>query len=139
VEKLRGLCSRMEEVLTAHLRNPESASFVPRFLAVDTRFHRQLAALSGSDFIVEAVEHGLAARYTPLSTILQRLTPGANRGHEELVNAISSHDGVRAENVMRDHVTAARDQLMFVLDCHLKTARPGSLPTLGGPGRDAVP
>src|SRR5262249_54878064 len=63
VQKLRKLSAAMEKVLAAHLKNPDVSSLVPRFLALDSQFHREIARISENPFIIEAVERGLAARY----------------------------------------------------------------------------
>jgi GntR family transcriptional regulator, transcriptional repressor for pyruvate dehydrogenase complex len=125
VQKLRNLSSSMETILAAHLKNPEISSNVPRFLALDSQFHSEIARISGNHFIIEAVERGLAARYAPFGAVLRTLTPRANNGHKELVDAIAAGDGARAEKVMHGHVLAARTSIESRLNRHLR-AQTGS-------------
>jgi DNA-binding FadR family transcriptional regulator len=116
VRKLRTLSSAMEKILAAHLKNQAMSSHVPRFLALDSQFHSEIARISGNHFIIEAVERGLAARYAPFGAVLRTLTPRANNGHEELADAIEAGDGARAEKVMHGHILAARNSLISILD-----------------------
>jgi GntR family transcriptional regulator, transcriptional repressor for pyruvate dehydrogenase complex len=120
VRKLRSLSNSMEKVLAAHLKNPAVSANVARFLALDSQFHREIARISGNHFIIEAVERGLAARYAPFGALLRTLTPRANNGHEELVEAIAAGDGARAEKLMRAHVMTARNTMMSRLNRHLR-------------------
>ena len=120
VRKLRNLASSMEKLLAAHLKNPSISANVSRFLALDSQFHSEIARISGNDFIIEAVERGLAARYAPFGALLRRLTPRANNGHKELVEAIAAGDGARAEKLMRAHVATARNTIISTLNRHLR-------------------
>jgi len=112
VRKLRALSSSMAKILAAHLKNPEISANVPRFLALDSQFHTEIARISNNHFIMEAVERGLAARYVPFGAVLRTLTPKANNGHDELLEAIAAGDGARAEKLMHEHVDAARNTIM---------------------------
>jgi GntR family transcriptional repressor for pyruvate dehydrogenase complex len=125
VQKLRALSTSMEKILAAHLKDPEISSNVARFLALDSQFHSEIARISGNHFIIEAVERGLAARYAPFGAVLRTLTPRANNGHEELVEAIAAGDGARAEKIMHGHVLAARTSIEQRLSRHLR-AQTGS-------------
>jgi len=120
IRRLRKLSSEMESTLSAHLRNPSVSSNVPRFLALDSRFHIEIARITGNEFVLEAVERGLAARYAPFGAVFRTLTPNANDGHEALVDAIAAHDSTRAEKLMRAHVLGARATLISILNRHLR-------------------
>ena len=120
VQRLRNLSSSLQKVLAAHLKSPEVSANVQRFLALDSQFHSEIARISGNHFIIEAIERGLAARYAPFGAVFRTLTPRANDGHEELVEAITAGDGARAEKIMRDHVTTAGKALISRLDGHLR-------------------
>jgi len=120
VRKLRRLSSDMEKLLAAHLKNPSVPGNVARFLALDSQFHREIAQISGNHFIIESVERGLAARYAPFGALLRRLTPRANNGHQELVEAIAAGDGARAQKLMHAHVAAARHTIISTLNRHLR-------------------
>jgi GntR family transcriptional repressor for pyruvate dehydrogenase complex len=102
----------MAKILAAHLKNPEISANVPKFLALDSQFHTEIARISGNHFIMESVERGLAARYAPFGAVLRTLTPRANNGHDDLLAAIGSGDGARAEKLMREHVDSARNTIM---------------------------
>jgi DNA-binding GntR family transcriptional regulator len=93
---------------------------VSRFLALDSQFHSEIARISGNHFIIEAVERGLAARYAPFGALLRRLTPRANNGHQDLVEAIAAGNGARAEKLMRTHVATARNTIISTLNRHLR-------------------
>jgi GntR family transcriptional repressor for pyruvate dehydrogenase complex len=120
VRKLRSLASSMQNILAAHLKSPAISANVPRFLALDSQFHREIARISGNHFLIEAVERGLAARYAPFGALLRSLTPRANNGHQELVEAIAAGDGTRAEKLMHAHVATARNTLMSTLTRNLR-------------------
>lgn len=120
VQKLESLSSSLQKVLTAHLKNPTASANVPRFLALDSQFHSEIARISGNHFIIEAIERGLGARYAPFGAVFKTLTPRANDGHEELVEAIGAGDGARAERIMRDHVATAGRALISRLNGHLR-------------------
>lgn len=112
VQKLRALTSSMAKILAAHLKNPDISANVAKFLALDSQLHTEIARISGNHFIQESVERGLAARYAPFGAVLRTLTPKANNGHDDLVDAIAAGDGERAETVMHEHVDAARNTIM---------------------------
>ena len=120
VRRLRSLSAAMEKLLAAHLKNPAISGNVARFLALDSQFHNEIARISGNHFIIESVERGLAARYAPFGALLQRLTPRANNGHQELVEAIADGDGARAEKLMHAHIATARNTLISTLNRHLR-------------------
>ena len=120
VRKLRNLSSSMEKILAAHLKSPAISANVARFLALDSQFHSEIARISGNHFVIEAVERGLAARYAPFGVLLRNLTPGANNGHQELVEAIAAGAGTRAEKLMRAHVARARNTIIARLNRHLR-------------------
>jgi GntR family transcriptional repressor for pyruvate dehydrogenase complex len=120
VRKLRSLSSSMEKILAAHLKNPAISANVARFLGLDSQFHSEIARISGNHFVIEAVERGLAARYAPFGVLLRTLTPRANNGHEELVEAIAAGDGARAEKLMHSHVATARNTIISRLKRHLR-------------------
>src|SRR5580704_16579685 len=102
LRKLRALTGSMAKILAAHLKNPEISANVPKFLALDSQFHTEIARISGNHFIMESVERGLAARYAPFGAVLRTLTPKANNGHDDLLAAIASGDGPRAEKLMHE-------------------------------------
>lgn len=120
IKKLRELSSSMAKVLAAHRKNPSISANVPRFLALDSQFHTEVAEISGNQFIIEAVERGLAARYVPIGAVLQTLSAHANDGHGELVAAIEAREGAKAEKLMHGHVMAAHNALISKLSHHLQ-------------------
>jgi DNA-binding GntR family transcriptional regulator len=44
--------------------------------------------------------------------VLRTLTPKANNGHDDLLAAIASGDGLRAQKLMHEHVDSARNTIM---------------------------
>jgi len=120
VQRLRALSTSMAKLLAAHLKNPDISLNVSKFLALDSQFHIEIARISGNHFIMESVERGLAARYAPFGAVLRTLTPQANDGHDDLVEAIASGEGSRAEEVMHEHVSTARDTILARLDRHIR-------------------
>jgi DNA-binding GntR family transcriptional regulator len=120
IRKLRSLSSAMADILSAHLKHPAVSSNVPKFLALDSQFHIEIARIAGNHFISEAVERGLVARYAPFGAVFRSLTPRANNGHEKLVDAIAARDQHRAERLMRAHVLAARSTLLSILNRHIR-------------------
>jgi GntR family transcriptional regulator, transcriptional repressor for pyruvate dehydrogenase complex len=121
IKKLRNLSSSMAKILQAHLKSPEVSANVARFLALDSQFHSEMAQISANQFIIEAVERGLAARYMPFGAVLRTLSPRANDGHTDLVDAIAAGDSARAEKLMHGHVMTARNALISKLNRHLQT------------------
>jgi GntR family transcriptional regulator, transcriptional repressor for pyruvate dehydrogenase complex len=120
LRKLRNLSSAMKKILAEHLKEPANSFHVPRFLALDSQFHSEIARMSGNHFIIAGVERGLAGRYASFGAVLRALTPRANDGHQELVEAIAAGDGARAEKLMHSHVVTARDNLISILKRHLR-------------------
>jgi len=120
IQKLRTLSSSMAKILAAHLKNPDISTNVSKFLGLDSQFHSEIARSSGNHFIIESIERGLAARYAPFGAVLRTLTPGANNGHNELVEAIAAGDGARAEKLMHEHVDGARNTIISRLNRHVR-------------------
>src|ERR1700722_20250758 len=120
IQKLRALSSSMARILAAHLKSPDISANVSKFLALDSQFHSEIARSSGNHFIVESIERGLAARYAPFGAVLRTLTPGANNGHNELVDAIAAGEGARAEKLMHEHVDTARNTIIARLNRHVR-------------------
>jgi GntR family transcriptional regulator, transcriptional repressor for pyruvate dehydrogenase complex len=120
VQKLRALSTSMAKILAAHLKSPDISDNVSKFLALDSQFHTEIARISGNNFIMESVERGLAARYAPFGLVLRTLSPRANNGHDDLVEAIASGDPARAEKLMHGHVSTARDTILSNIERNLR-------------------
>lgn len=119
IQKLRLLSREMTKIIAAHLKHPVSSQ-VPAFLALDAQFHTAIARISGNQFICEAIERGLAARHAPLGAVFRALTASANKGHEEVVEAIAAGDSARAESIMSGHVKLAQSDFVSILNRHLR-------------------
>jgi DNA-binding GntR family transcriptional regulator len=52
--------------------------------------------------------------------VFRALTPSANKGHEEIVDAIAAGDGARAESIMSSHVKLAQSDFVSILNRHLR-------------------
>ncbi len=120
IQRLRSLSASMAKCLAAHLKHPDILANVSKFLALDSQFHTEIARICGNQFIIESVERGLAARYVPFGAVLRTLTPHANDGHDDLVEAIASGDSARAEKVMHEHVNTARNTILTRLERHIR-------------------
>lgn len=125
IKKLRELTASMQKTLEAHLKNPDIPTNVPRFFALDSQFHGEIVRIADNPYLIDAVEKSLAARYTPFGTVLRTLTPHANDGHEEMVDAMAAQDGRKAEQLMRAHIQGTRKNLMSILSQRIR-AQTGS-------------
>lgn len=121
VRKLRQLSGAMKRIIATHMKHPLPAE-VPAFLALDSRFHTEIARISGNHFISEAIERALAARYAPVGAVFRALTADANDGHDEVVDAIAAGDAAGAERIMGAHVLAARKAFVSILNRHTRAA-----------------
>lgn len=89
-------------------------------LAIDHRLHQAVAQAARNTYLAGALENffGLSQRLWYL--VLPRLAapgalPGAVRMHADLVDAIRTRDGDRAEQVMREHVAQFYAQVRGLL------------------------
>jgi GntR family transcriptional repressor for pyruvate dehydrogenase complex len=123
VRRLRGLARQMSDVLSSHVKQP-LAAHIPKFLALDSQFHTEIARLSMNQYIADAVERALAARYAPFGAVFRTLTADANDGHDELIDAIATGDGAKAESIMGAHIAEARVALISLLNRHIKAQTP---------------
>lgn len=119
VRRLKAVTREMESILQVHLKHP-LPSHVPKFLALDSRFHTEIARISGNQFIIEATERALASRYKVIGAVFTALTADANDGHDKIIDAIARGDGAAAERIMRDHVSRSRTQLIARLNRHVR-------------------
>jgi GntR family transcriptional repressor for pyruvate dehydrogenase complex len=122
VRRLRELSQAMEGILAAHFKHA-LASHIPEFLALDSQFHNEIARISGNPYVCEAIERGLAARYASFGAAFRELKADATKGHEEVIAAIASHDGDRAEKIMSTHVLSAYQGLVSLLKQHVRAQK----------------
>jgi GntR family transcriptional repressor for pyruvate dehydrogenase complex len=119
IRKLRRLTRAMKAILRANADNP-LPSHVSQFLAIDSQFHTEIARISANPFLAEAMERILASRHALYGALFRALTPNANEGHDELVNAIAEADGAHAERIMAAHIGSSRSWLLAVLKRHVR-------------------
>jgi len=88
-------------------------------------FHKELAALSGSDIVQREVERATRLPFASPSAFLQeradvlvfrRSLNTAQEQHRAIVSAISNREGFRAEALAREHARAARRNLEYVIN-----------------------
>jgi GntR family transcriptional repressor for pyruvate dehydrogenase complex len=119
IKKLRNLSRAMTRVIEAHLKRPLAVQ-VPTFLALDAQFHTEISKIAGNPYICDAIERGIAARHAAVGAVFRALTPSANQGHSEIVDAIAAGDGALAERMMGAHVSLARSDLVSILNRHIR-------------------
>jgi DNA-binding FadR family transcriptional regulator len=120
VQKLRSLSREMREVLSAHAKRPLD-SHIPKFLALDSQFHTEIARMAANQYLADSVERALGARYAPFGAVFRTLTADANDGHDELVDAIEAHDPLKAEKLMGTHISEARAALVSLVNRRIRS------------------
>jgi DNA-binding GntR family transcriptional regulator len=107
--------------------NPKSAE---DFLRSNTEFHVQVARASGNEIMEEVVASLLdrAERLNHLSHMLGDRNEEAVHEHHELLDALASGDGERAETVMRQQIESAKH---FVLGALMSSPAIQSMNVLG--------
>ena len=90
----------------------------------NARFHRELAALCGSETVRREVERASRLPFASPSAFLpnradidafRRSLTGAQEQHRAIVSAIAAREGCRAEALARDHARTARHNLEYIL------------------------
>lgn len=90
----------------------------------NAEFHRELAALSGSDMIAREVERVTRLPFASPSAFMpdkadisafRRSLNIAQEQHKAIVSSISAREGTRAEALAREHARTARRNLEFVM------------------------
>jgi DNA-binding FadR family transcriptional regulator len=114
--RTRGDLAGLEETLAA-LRalaaGPDAEGLSPpsRFFSTDADFHHRIALAARNPFLVQAVSDARAAMFLPVGGVFSALHPDANRGHEEIYEAITSADAEAARQAMTEHIELTRQAL----------------------------
>ncbi len=89
-----------------------------RLFDVDHRFHQAVARAAHNKYLADSLERlfGLSQRLWYLALPRLGFLPSAVEKHLELVEAIETGDGDRAEAIMREHVLAFYAQVRQVLE-----------------------
>ncbi|GAP36697.1 GntR family transcriptional regulator [Piscinibacter sakaiensis] len=107
-----------------------------RYVALNTAFHDQLAAMAGSAVVRRQLERAKTAPFaSPDAFVLVRSEgPGARdvlvvaqAQHRALLEAIARREGARAEAVAREHARLAQQNLRLVLQGRGGLRAPGAL------------
>lgn len=112
IDDLRTTITEMESAL--------EADELSRWAEADERFHLMLAAFSGSQRLMAAINiHWDQAHRARLLTLPLRPKPtGSNRDHAELVDALEARNPERARAIHRAHRIKARDALVAIIAKH---------------------
>ena len=110
---------RLNELCETNYRAGDRTS-AEAFLAANTEFHVTVARASGNDLLVEMIATLLDRyeRLNHLSHMLRDRNTEASHEHHELVEALISGDGERAETVMTVQIVAARS---FVIEAMISS------------------
>ncbi len=109
IEALRESCERFDALL--------GRGAPLDFVEENMRFHRTVLEAAGSErlaaMVLQVIELPLVYKsytwYSPQQTSISA------HHHRQLLRALSSHDGDRAEAIMKEHVFEARDFLVGTL------------------------
>ncbi|SIQ10522.1 transcriptional regulator, GntR family [Rhizobium sp. RU35A] len=102
---------------------PDDVDF-DAYADLNAEFHRQMAALAGSDVIRREVERASALPFASPSAFLpnksniaafRRSLRTAQEQHRAIVRAIENREGSRAEAIAREHARTARNNLEYIL------------------------
>jgi DNA-binding GntR family transcriptional regulator len=125
---LEGLSARLasqratpDEMAVLKALRKEQAETPPedsrRLFEVDHKFHQAIAKASHNKYLARTLENffGLSLRLWYMVPPSIGFLPDAVEKHLELVDAIESGDGDRAEQIMRDHVGEFYDKVREIL------------------------
>jgi GntR family transcriptional regulator of vanillate catabolism len=123
---------RIDEALAApEIAEPARTAYVHH----NARFHRLLAAMSGSDVIVRQIERAMTLPFASPSVVMVSGAGTRARDsfvlaqgqHHAVIEAIEQREGARAESLMREHARIAHNNLRTALASHkLTQALPGA-------------
>jgi DNA-binding GntR family transcriptional regulator len=88
------------------------------YFELDHKFHQSIARAAGNKFLANILDdfYGLSQRIWFLALPSLEFLPAAVSAHIEIVNAIKNKDGDRAEEIMRDHITAFYERIINILE-----------------------
>ncbi|HEX7387361.1 MAG TPA: FadR/GntR family transcriptional regulator [Castellaniella sp.] len=93
-----------------------------QLVMADRKFHLALASVTHNRLLVHTIEELFDQRYSPLPGSLRRLFENRMvweecvKEHQDIYDAVASHDPLQAEAAMRRHLTRAHARLMAVID-----------------------
>ncbi len=91
-------------VLTGNKQEEDTPMVIARFLAADAEFHSAIAAASGNDYLMCAVEDIRASKFLPVGAVFTKMDAKANAGHEDMLTALRARDADRAAQLMVEHI-----------------------------------
>lgn len=98
--------------------SPDRDAIYPQYLTLDHQFHGILIALAGNCRLRQI--HQRADLHAQMARIRYRRSEReldqAQQEHEELLRALESHDPDAARQVMRAHLTRAKNSLLMEMD-----------------------
>lgn len=115
---------RLDQVCTVGYEPGDGAS-ERRFLAANRQFHVSLALASGSARLVRAIEqlHDEVTRMLRLGMWLRNETATWQHGHEEILAALASGDGARAEEIASRQLVYGQQLVLEVLSTSLLSSK----------------
>lgn len=108
---------RQEQANTAAEAYPEDTSGRRRLFDVDHKFHQAVAQAAHNKYLADSLERlfGLSQRLWYLALPRLEFLPSSVEKHLELVEAIETRNGNRAEEIMRAHVAEFYGQIRDIL------------------------
>jgi GntR family transcriptional regulator, vanillate catabolism transcriptional regulator len=131
LSEARECLARIDEVLRQPALNDEAFS---SYVALNERFHELLAEMSGSQLLAREVERAGSLPFASPSgfVVVQANSPQARDmlivaqdQHRQVLDAIESKEGSRAESIMREHSRIAQRNLREALLSHNLDQMPG--------------
>lgn len=107
--------ARQGPALIENGRKATASGAIPRMIAADMRFHGFLHDLCGNPLVPSTLAPHLIYMQRVMGQVLQRdhTRQGIWDEHERMLEAVASGQGERAEELARDHITAAA---RFIID-----------------------
>jgi GntR family transcriptional regulator of vanillate catabolism len=114
---LRDTNEKMEELVRSRKLTLDNFA---RYIDLNAKFHTELIALSGNRMLRRAMDHASSLPFaSPSAFLMKQHTVTGSRElfliavdqHRSIVEAISNHEGMRAETLAREHARIARRNL----------------------------
>ena len=93
-----------------------------KLFEVDHKFHQAVARAADNEYLAEILEqfYGLSQRLWFMALPHLGFLPAAVETHLDMVEAIRTKDGNRAEEIMREHIQDFYDKVLNILDNIIK-------------------
>jgi GntR family transcriptional regulator of vanillate catabolism len=120
LSRIRGVVAELDECFGG----PPGEVDFDRYSELNAQFHKELAAMSGSEIVRREVERvtrlpfASPSAFLPNGAELDAFTRSlgvAQEQHRQIVAAIASREGTRAEALAREHARIARRNLEYVM------------------------